>query len=81
MCKKSAKTDKEKIREILAPHLLQRGPSFTSPPPPPQSAIRGTSAEKFYGLFKDGICISACEKAVSHSVSLRFTPIQARSGL
>ena len=27
MCKKSAKTDKAKIREILAPHLLQRGPN------------------------------------------------------
>ncbi len=27
MCKKSAKTDKAKIREILEPHLLQRGPN------------------------------------------------------
>jgi hypothetical protein len=26
MCKKSAKTDKAKIREIQAPHLQQRGP-------------------------------------------------------
>ncbi len=26
MCKKSAKTDQAKIREILAPHLWQRGP-------------------------------------------------------
>ncbi len=29
MCKKSAKTDQAKIREISAPHLPQRGPSFT----------------------------------------------------
>ncbi len=29
-CKKSAKTDQAKIREILAPHLLQRGSSIKS---------------------------------------------------
>jgi hypothetical protein len=28
MFKKTAKTDKAKIREIHAPHLLQRGPSY-----------------------------------------------------
>jgi hypothetical protein len=54
MCKKSGKTDKAKIREILAPHLLQRGPSYISR----ISKIRGKTKN----------CLLSCTAAVKYRI-------------